>query len=73
MNNPTIADVLRAEAAEVDLQGRGHEVKAVAMREDGAFYTMGYVSASAIYQDTARACRAISDIKFTRFLKDEPE
>lgn len=68
-----LVDVLRAEAAGEDLQEGPHGVHVFAMRKDGSTYQIGYVSFSAIYQNTSGVMDAISRIKFGAAQRREEE
>jgi hypothetical protein len=61
-----LADILRAEAAEQDLQETedGLDIYVCAMARDGDLYELGSVSATFCHQNPHAAHRAISRIKF---------
>jgi hypothetical protein len=67
MSRPNLADVLRAEANNVDLQEDPNKGLVVcAQRQDGSLYELGSVSADACYQDPDGARLAIQRIKFAK-------
>ena len=59
----SIADVIRAEIAEEDLQEDNEGIIVCAKREDGTLYSIGRVSASAVLQDPSGSKKAIDRIK----------
>jgi len=64
MSKSPFTDVLRAEAAGLDLQEGQYGVHVYAMRQDGTLYELGSVSESMVYQDPQGARTMISRIKF---------
>ena len=67
MSGLTLADVLRAEVADEDLQDGPHGIHVCAMTADGDLYELGSVSRSLVVKNPREAWRAINRIKFSRF------
>ena len=67
IKNLTLTDVLRAEAADEDLQEGPHGIHVCAMTEDGDLYELGSVSRSLVVKNPGEAWRAINRIKLSRF------